>query len=107
LARRLGRRPVRLFSHPLYRENLVQTAYLHQSPRTVFRGSYRGNAVRLPDQDHRAIKRRTRPMMGFKDFRCARIILGGIETMHMIMKWQMKSSATNQAPAEQFYSVVR
>lgn len=36
--------------------------------------------------------RRTRPMLGcFKDFRCTRIILGGIETMHMIAKGQMKS----------------
>jgi putative transposase len=32
------------------------------------------------------------PMLGcFKDFRCARIILGGIETMHVIAKGQMKS----------------
>ncbi|MGF6299481.1 transposase-like protein [Paraburkholderia sp. WC7.3d] len=57
----------------------------------------------IVEQDHRAIKRRTRPMMGSKNFRCARIILGGIETMHMIMKGQMKSSATDQTPAEQFY----
>jgi putative transposase len=53
-------------------------------------------------QDHRAIERITRPMPGFKDFRCARIILSGIEVMHMIRKGQMKtedgaySSATGQ-----------
>lgn len=28
--------------------------------------------------------------MGFKYFRCARIIFSGIETMHMIRKGQMK-----------------
>jgi transposase-like protein len=29
------------------------------------------------------------PMLGFKDFRCARIILSGIEVMHMIKKRQL------------------
>jgi putative transposase len=32
------------------------------------------------------------PMLGFKTFRCARILLGGIENMHMIKKGQMKST---------------
>ncbi|SIT49300.1 hypothetical protein BN2475_1340002 [Paraburkholderia ribeironis] len=41
------------------------------------------------EQDHRAIKRRTRPMLGFKKFRCACIVLGGIEVMHMIVKGQL------------------
>jgi hypothetical protein len=41
-------------------------------------------------KDPRAIERRTRPMLGFEDFRCARIIVSGIETMHMIAKGQMK-----------------
>ncbi|MFL9935069.1 IS6 family transposase [Paraburkholderia sp. RL18-103-BIB-C] len=50
-----------------------------------------------------AIKRRIRPMMGFKDFRCARIILSGIETMHMIRKGQMKADGIARAAAEQFY----
>jgi putative transposase len=52
----------------------------------------------IVEQDHRAIKRRIRPMMGFKDFRCARIILSGIETMHMIRKGQMKSDASRELP---------
>ena len=41
---------------------------------------YLNNVV---EQDHRAIKRIIRPMFGFKIFRCARIILGGIETNGM------------------------
>ena len=45
------------------------------------------------EQDHRAVKRITRPMLGFKSFTCARIILAGIETMHMIKK----GSWTNKA----------
>ncbi|CAB3784056.1 IS6 family transposase ISBmu21 [Paraburkholderia ultramafica] len=75
-----------------------------EKPIKIRQNKYLNNIV---EQDHRAIKRRTRPMMGSKNFRCARIILGGIETMHMIVKGQMKSSAINQTPAEQFYSLVK
>lgn len=56
---------------------------------------------------HRAIKRRTRPMLGFKTFRCARILLGGIELMHMVAKGQMKDSGSCHTPAEQFYSLIK
>ena len=38
------------------------------------------------EQDHRAIKHLTRPMLGFKDFDSAHIIPSGIEVMHMIKK---------------------
>ena len=37
----------------------------------------------LVGQDHRAIKRIVRPMLGFKSFRCASILLAGIETNGM------------------------
>ena len=37
----------------------------------------------------RAIKRVVRPMLGFKKFRCARALVAGIETMHMIRKGQL------------------
>lgn len=47
----------------------------------------------IVEQDHRAIKRRARPMLGFKTFRCARILLGGIELMHIIAKGQMINGA--------------
>ena len=59
----------------------------------------------IVEQDHRAIKRRTRPMMVFKTFRCARVILGGIETMHMIRKGQMNGCAKALSPAQQFNSL--
>jgi transposase-like protein len=70
-------------------------------------GPYRSNAVRLPDQDHRAIKRVTRPMLGFKDFRCASILLGGIGLMHMIAKGQMRRSErrSTTSAAQQFYAL--
>lgn len=39
-------------------------------------------------QDHRAIKRVTKPMLDFKSFRSAAYVLAGIELMHMIRKDQ-------------------
>src|SRR5665811_357999 len=47
----------------------------------------------IVEQDHRAIKRITRPMLGFKSFWSARIIIAGIETMHMLRKGQMDCPA--------------
>ena len=73
------------------------------TPIKIRQVKYLNNMV---EQDHRAIKRRIRPMMGFKDFRCARIILSGIETMHMIRKGQMKDSGVTRTAAAQFYSLV-
>lgn len=44
------------------------------------------------EQDHRFIKKRVRAMLGFKSFRSAKIILSGIELMHMIRKKQFDFS---------------
>jgi len=49
-------------------------------PIKIRQNKYLNNIV---EQDLRAIKRRTRPMLGFKIFRCARILLGGIELNEM------------------------
>ena len=58
------------------------------------------------EQDHRAIKRIVRPMLGFKTFRCARAIIAGIETMHMIKKGQLdRPKAKASSVATQFYSL--
>ncbi|WP_046867615.1 IS6 family transposase [Microvirga massiliensis] len=55
------------------------------------------------EQDHHAIKRRIRPMLGFKSINSARAILGGIEMVHMMRKQQAKY-ACNPQPSlvEQF-----
>ena len=71
-----------------------------KTPIKIRQVKYLNNIV---EQDHRAIKRRTRPMLGFKSFRCARILLSGIEFMHMIAKGRMKDCGVGQTPAEQFY----
>ena len=45
-------------------------------------------------------------MLGFKDFDCARVILSGIEVMHMIKKGQMKcANKTLLSAADQFYTL--
>jgi putative transposase len=61
----------------------------------------------VAEQDHRAIKRITRPTLGFKDLHCARVILSGLELMNIIKKGQMKRQGkTPLSPAQQFYSLV-
>jgi putative transposase len=74
-----------------------------ETPIKVRQNKYLNNIV---EQDHRAIKRIVKPMMGFKNFRCARIILAGMEIMHMIRKAQMDDNGSTQSAAEQFYSLV-
>lgn len=60
----------------------------------------------IVEQDHRAIKRMVRPMLGFKTHRCARILIAGIETMHMIRKGQLNCPEGQVASAAaQFYSL--
>jgi putative transposase len=74
-----------------------------ETPVRIRKSKYLNNLV---EQDHRAIKRRTRPMLGFKSSRCARILLGGIELMHMIAKGQMKySRRIHSSAAIQFYDL--
>jgi putative transposase len=60
----------------------------------------------IVEQDHRAVKRVVRPMLGFKSFRCARAIIAGIELMHMIRKGQLKThKGQATSAAEHFYSL--
>ncbi len=45
-------------------------------------------------------------MLGFKSFRCARILLAGVEVMHMIRKGQMtRPGGQPVSAAQQFYSL--
>lgn len=59
------------------------------------------------EQDHRAVKRIARPMLGFKAFDAAQDTLVGIELMHMIKKRQLMVEAGDGGltVAEQFYSL--
>ena len=60
----------------------------------------------LVEQDHRAIKRLTRPLLGFKSFWSAAITLAGIELMHMVRKGQLLCQG-RLTPAQQFYSLAQ
>jgi transposase-like protein len=69
-------------------------------PIRIRQSAYLNNWI---EQDHRAIKRRIRSMLGFKSAESARIILGGIEMVHMMRKGQAKyTSDSNLSLAEQF-----
>ena len=60
----------------------------------------------IVEQDHRAIKRITRPMLNFKSFRAARNVLAGIELMHMIRKGQLLLQGSSELSfADQFYAL--
>jgi putative transposase len=72
-------------------------------PVVVRQVKYLNNIV---EQDHRAVKRMTKPMLGFKSFQSAKNILAGIELMHMIRKGQMMmEGADKMSFAEQFYAL--
>ena len=75
----------------------------HDTTIAIRQCKYLNNIV---EQDHRAVKCITRPMLGFKSFRCARVILGGVEIMHMICKGQLRSNDGSMlSAAQQFYSL--
>jgi putative transposase len=60
----------------------------------------------IVEQDHRAIKRNTLSMLGFKSFRAAANVLAGIELMHMIRKGQMAMAGCKGLSfADQFYAL--
>ena len=60
----------------------------------------------IVEQDHRAVKRNTRPMLGFKSFCAATCVLAGIELMHMIRKGQMAMPGCEALSfADQFYAL--
>jgi putative transposase len=67
-------------------------------------GKYLNNIV---EQDHRAVKRIARPMLGFKAFDAAQDTLTGIELMHMSKKRQLMVAAGDEGlmAADQFYSL--
>ncbi|MGE3541548.1 MAG: IS6 family transposase [Candidatus Tectimicrobiota bacterium] len=61
----------------------------------------------IVEQDHRAVKRVTRPMLGFKAFYAARRTLTGIALLHMLKKKQRVGAEGPDAPSaiEQFYAL--
>jgi len=73
---------------------------IHKTAIAIRQCKYLNNIV---EQDHRAVKRLTRPMLGFKSFWAARCTIAGIEVMHAIRKGQLETTETvARTPAEQF-----
>jgi len=73
----------------------------HEADIELRRIKYLNNIV---EQDRRAVKRMTRPMLGFKSFRSAAATLSGVEVMHMIRKDQLQTRGKLR-PAQQFYAL--
>jgi transposase-like protein len=51
------------------------------------------------EQDHRRVKRRIGPMLGFKRFANAAVVIGGIELAEKIKKSQFKAGKLGGATA--------
>ena len=64
------------------------------------RGRWHNNLV---EQDHRRVKRRTRPTLGFGSFRTARRTLAGVEAMAMQAKGQVRAVPANDIPAQRAF----
>jgi putative transposase len=76
---------------------------IHKTAIVIRHAKYLNNIV---EQDHRAVKRMVRPMLGFKSFWGARCTIAGIEVMHAIRKGQVRiPEHAPQTPAEQFYAL--
>ena len=72
-------------------------------PMLIRQVKYLNNIV---EQDHRSVKRITKPMLGFKSFHAAKSILAGIELMHMIRKGQSYlAGSEDMSFADQFYAL--
>jgi transposase-like protein len=72
----------------------------HGTAMAIRQIKYLNNIV---EQDHRGVKRVTRPMRGFKSFEAAQRTLVGIELMQMLRKGQMDDGVCQgRTAAEQF-----
>jgi IS6 family transposase len=83
-------------SYPAAIENLKKNKELPQEIH-MRQTKYLNNII---EQDHRFIKKRTNPMLGFKSFLTAEQTLKGIETMHMIRKGQAEYNSTALSTVE-------
>jgi putative transposase len=73
-------------------------------PIRIRQSTYLNNCI---EQDHRAVKRQIRLMLDFQSTASARVILGGIDTVHMMRKGQAKYASNPQPSlAEPFHLLV-
>lgn len=60
----------------------------------------------IVEQDHRFIKKRTRPTLGFKNFHSAKITIAGIESIRMIQKGQILGQKPSQSAFNNFVTLM-
>ncbi|MGI2262426.1 DDE-type integrase/transposase/recombinase, partial [Candidatus Cardinium hertigii] len=65
----------------------------------IFQNKYLNNRV---EQDHRFIKKRIKPMLGFKSFHAAVITIKGIENIRIIQKGQLIGTKRQASTFENF-----
>src|SRR5665647_1002225 len=76
---------------------------INRWPIIVRQVKYLNNIV---EQDHRAVKRVTKPMLNFKSFQSTKCMLAGIELMRMIRKGQLMLKGCSELSfADQFYAL--
>jgi putative transposase len=86
--------------------NTAAITHYNQTHKTAIIMRHSKYLNNLVEQDHRAVKRLTRPMLGFKSFWAARCTIAGIEVMHAIRKGQLDSTQIGaRTLAEQFYAL--
>ena len=72
-------------------------------PMIIRQVKYLNNIV---EQNHRAVKQITKPMLGFKSFKAAKSVLTGIELMPMIRKGQLNFAGSDELSfADQLYAL--
>jgi putative transposase len=76
----------------------------HGTPIMIWQVKYLHNMI---EQDHRAVKRVTRPMLGFTSLAAAHAMLVGIELMHMLKKGPLVEGDGTEGltPVKQFYAL--
>jgi putative transposase len=75
----------------------------HGTAITLRKIKYLNNIV---EQDHRAVKRVTCPMLGFKSFDAAQSTIAGIELIHRLRKGQLEEGIEmGLTAAEPFYAL--
>lgn len=60
----------------------------------------------IVEQDHMFIKKRTKPMLGFKNFHAAQRTIAGIESIRMIQKGQIKDFDKNLSTFHNFINLM-
>lgn len=85
--------------------NLAAQKAINAERESPIRIRQRKHLNNIVEQDHRSIKSRIQLMLGFKKFNCARILLAGIELMHMIHHGQMKHYKLGRTTIQIFHSL--